>query len=82
MTTPFPAKQRVRPAAKGINRSEINMDFKLSIANEIIAAANQAFGDTGLMCEEIAAALEIPPNTEMGDYLLLRLWRRMQKPPI
>ena len=44
------------------------MDFKLSIANEIISAANAAFGETGLLSADIAAALEIPPNTEMGDY--------------
>ena len=42
------------------------MDFKLSIANEIISSANAAFGETGLLVADIAAALEIPPNTEMA----------------
>ena len=60
------------------------MDFKLSIANEIIAAATRAFGDTGLLAEEIAAALEIPPNTEMGDYAFpcFKLSKALRKSPI
>ena len=43
------------------------MDFKLSIANEIIAAAERALGGSGLAAADIAAALEIPPNTQIAD---------------
>ena len=60
------------------------MDFKLSIANEIIAAAERALGGAGLQSAEIAAALEIPPNTEMGDYAFpcFKLSKALRKPPM
>ena len=59
------------------------MDFKASIANEIIAAANAAFAGAALQTAEIAAALEIPPNTEMGDYAFpcFRLSKTLRKSP-
>ncbi len=60
------------------------MDFKLSIANEIIAAAERALGGAGLQSAEIAAALEIPPNTEMGDYAFpcFKLSKALRKSPM
>ena len=44
------------------------MDFKLSIAQEIVDALTAVFGSAALSRDEIAAALEIPPDTAMGDY--------------
>ena len=44
------------------------MDFKLAVANEILNALNAAFGGAEIAAAEIAAALEIPPDTAMGDY--------------
>ena len=60
------------------------MDFKLSIANEIIAAAGRALGGSGLLAADIAAALEIPPNTEMGDYAFpcFKLSKALHKSPM
>ena len=60
------------------------MDFKLSIANEIIAAAERALGGSGLAAADIAAALEIPPNTEMGDYAFpcFKLSKALHKSPM
>ena len=60
------------------------MDFKLSIANEILTAAERAFGETGLQPADIAAALEIPPNTDMGDYAFpcFKLSKALRKSPM
>ena len=44
------------------------MDFKLAIAQEINSALAVTLGDAGLTDEQIAAALEVPPDTAMGDY--------------
>ena len=60
------------------------MDFKLSIANEIIAAAQRAFGDAPLTAADIAAALEIPPTTDLGDYAFpcCKLSKALRKSPM
>ena len=60
------------------------MDFKLAVANEIISAMNTAFGDAPLTAAEIAAALEIPPDTAMGDYAFpcFRLSKALRKSPM
>ena len=60
------------------------MDFKLAVANEIIEALNTTMGDAPLTNEEIAAALEIPPNTEMGDYAFpcFKLSKALRKSPM
>ncbi|MEE1200144.1 MAG: arginine--tRNA ligase [Christensenellales bacterium] len=60
------------------------MDFKFAIAQEIIAAIRVAMGDAGLSVEEIAAALEVPPDTAMGDYAFpcFRLSKALRKPPM
>ena len=59
------------------------MDFKLAVANEIVKALNAAFGSAPLTAEEIAAALEIPPDTAMGDYAFpcFRLSKALRKAP-
>ena len=60
------------------------MDFKLSIANEICAAAAQAFDGAALAAGEIAQALEIPPSVEMGDYAFpcFKLSKLLRKSPM
>ena len=60
------------------------MDFKLSIANEILSAAERAFGETSLQPADIAAALEIPPSTDMGDYAFpcFKLSKALRKSPM
>ena len=59
------------------------MDFKLAVANEISAAMRAAFGDAPLSEAEIAAALEIPPDTAMGDYAFpcFKLSKALRKAP-
>ncbi len=60
------------------------MDFKLSIANEILAAAKRAFGGAELNAADVAAALELPPNPEMGDYAFpcFKLSKALRKSPM
>ena len=59
------------------------MDFKLSIANEIAAALETAFGETSLTADAIASVIEIPPDTAMGDYAFpcFRLAKTLRKAP-
>ena len=60
------------------------MDFKLSIANEILAAAARAFGGAELAAADVAAALEIPPSAELGDYAFpcFKLSKALRKSPM
>jgi len=60
------------------------MDFKLAVANEIIEALNTTMGDAPMTNEEIAAALEIPPDTAMGDYAFpcFKLSKALRKSPM
>lgn len=60
------------------------MDFKLAIGQEILDALNITLGDPGLSKEEIAAALEIPPDTAMGDYAFpcFKLSKALRKSPM
>ena len=44
------------------------MDFKTAVANEIMTALKAAFGEVDITPETVAAALEVPPDTAMGDY--------------
>ena len=44
------------------------MDFKTAVANEILTAMKAAFGEVEVSSADISAALEIPPDTAMGDY--------------
>ena len=60
------------------------MDFKLSIAQEIINALNTTMGDAGLSAQEIAGALEVPPDTAMGDFAFpcFKLSKALRKSPM
>ena len=60
------------------------MDFKTAVANEILAALNTSFGDASIQAADIAAALEIPPDTAMGDYAFpcFRLSKSLRKSPM
>ena len=59
------------------------MDFKQSIANEIAAALETAFGEKSLTADAIAPVIEIPPDTAMGDYAFpcFRLAKTLRKAP-
>ncbi len=59
------------------------MDFKMSIAGEIVSALEVAFGEKSLTAEEIAGAMEVPPDTALGDYAFpcFRLARTLRKAP-
>ena len=60
------------------------MDFKQSVANEIVAAIGTAFGPVEITAADIAAALEIPPDTAMGDYAFpcFKLSKLLHKSPM
>ncbi len=60
------------------------MDFKLAVASEILTALNAAFDGATIPAEEIAAALEIPPDTAMGDYAFpcFKLAKLLRKSPM
>ena len=59
------------------------MDFKMSIASEIVSALEVAFGETSLSAAEIAQAIEIPPDPALGDYAFpcFRLARTLRTGP-
>ncbi len=60
------------------------MDFKTAVANEILTALKAAFGEVDVQAADIAAALEIPPDTAMGDYAFpcFRLSKALRKSPM
>ena len=60
------------------------MDFKTAVANEILAALKAAFGEVEIAPADIAAALEIPPDTAMGDYAFpcFKLSKALRKSPM
>ena len=60
------------------------MDFKTAVANEILAALNAAFGEVDIQAEAIAGALEVPPDTALGDYAFpcFRLSKSLRKSPM
>lgn len=60
------------------------MDFKLAVANEIMSALGEAFGGAEITAPEIASALEIPPDTAMGDYAFpcFKLAKLLRKSPM
>ena len=60
------------------------MDFKTTVAKEILAALKASFGETELVPADIAAALEIPPDTAMGDYAFpcFKLSKTLRKSPV
>ena len=59
------------------------MDFRMSIASEIVSALEKAFNDTSLTAENIAQVMEVPPDTAMGDYAFpcFRLAKTLRKAP-
>ena len=60
------------------------MDFKSSIAGLIVDAIASAFGASPMSAEEIAPALEVPPDTAMGDYAFpcFKLSKSLRKSPV
>ncbi len=44
------------------------MDFKALIAKEIVSALETVFGETSIEESAVVSALELPPDTAMGDY--------------
>ncbi len=59
------------------------MDFKFAIGQRILEALNGTLGDPGLSAADIAAALEIPPDTAMGDFAFpcFKLSKALRKSP-
>ncbi len=59
------------------------MDFRMSIAAEIVSALEKAFNDASLTAENIAQLMEVPPDTAMGDYAFpcFRLAKTLRKAP-
>lgn len=67
------------------NRREVRyMDFKTAVANEILAALNAQFEGADIAADDIAGALEVPPDTAMGDYAFpcFRLSKALRKSPV
>ena len=60
------------------------MDFKTAVANEILTALETSFGEAGVQAADIAAALEIPPDTALGDYAFpcFKLSKALRKSPM
>ena len=60
------------------------MDFKTAVANEILTALKAAFGEADITPEAIAAGLEIPPDTALGDYAFpcFKLSKSLRKSPM
>ena len=60
------------------------MDFKTAVANEILSALKASFGEVEIAPADIAAALEVPPDTAMGDYAFpcFKLSKALRKSPM
>ena len=61
------------------------MDFKTAVASEILTAMNTAFEGAELPeIETVAGALEVPPDTALGDYAFpcFKLSKSLRKSPI
>ena len=61
------------------------MDFKTAVANEILAALRAAFEGAELPeAGTIAGALEVPPDTALGDYAFpcFKLSKALRKSPM
>ncbi|MGJ4850571.1 arginine--tRNA ligase [Bacillota bacterium Meth-B3] len=59
------------------------MDFRKAIAGEIAGALDCVFGGHGLHIDDIGAALEVPPDTALGDYAFpcFKLAKALRKAP-
>ncbi len=60
------------------------MDFKTAVAGEILDALKASFGEVDITPETIAAALEVPPDTALGDYAFpcFKLSKALRKSPM
>ena len=60
------------------------MDFKTAVANEILTALKASFGEAEVRAADIAAALEIPPDTALGDYAFpcFKLSKTLRRSPM
>ena len=61
------------------------MDFKTAVANEILTAMQAAFPEAEPPeIETVAGALEVPPDTAMGDYAFpcFKLSKALKKSPV
>ena len=61
------------------------MDFKTAVASEILTAMKAAFEDAQLpQIEAVAGALEVPPDTTLGDYAFpcFKLSKALRKSPM
>ena len=61
------------------------MDFKTAVASEILAALQTAFPEAELPeLATVAGALEVPPDTAMGDYAFpcFKLAKPLRKSPV
>ena len=60
------------------------MDFKTAVAKEILTALKAAFEGADITAEAIAAGLEIPPDTALGDYAFpcFKLSKALRKSPM
>ena len=61
------------------------MDFKTAVANEILTAMKAAFEGAELPeIEAVAGALEVPPDTALGDYAFpcFKLSKALRKSPV
>ena len=60
------------------------MDFKTAVANEILTALKAGFGEAEVRAADIAAALEIPPDTALGDYAFpcFKLSKTLRRSPM
>ena len=61
------------------------MDFKTAVANEILSAMKAGFPEAELPeVETVAAALEVPPDTALGDYAFpcFKLSKALRKSPM
>ena len=60
------------------------MNFRIAVANEIAAALEAVFGGAPIASQDIAGALEIPPDTAMGDYAFpcFKLSKSLRKSPV
>ena len=60
------------------------MDFKAALSEAILSAVNELYGDVGVTASDISAAMEIPPDTAMGDYAYpcFKLAKPLRKSPV
>ena len=62
----------------------IKMDFKCALADALYEGIRGAYGECALAPEELMQALEVPPDTAMGDYAFpcFKLSKALRKSPV